>query len=146
MRWSVSFALMAAAALLSGPNPTARGKPLSAVSIRGHVEGGADELALGASTTGTVAQMLVKSGDHVEAGRVLLRVDCRDLESEIAARQADLAVSEAILARVIHGSRTEEIAIGEANVNLAMARLHEAQKEYDRTRALRGCHRYARAD
>jgi HlyD family secretion protein len=136
MRWSVALALMAAAALLSGPNPTAGGESMSAVSVRGHVEGGGDELALGASTTGTIAQMLVKSGDHVEAGRVLLRVDCRDLENEIAARQADLAVSDAILARVVHGSRPEEIAIGEANVDLAMARLHEAQKEYDRTQAL----------
>jgi multidrug efflux pump subunit AcrA (membrane-fusion protein) len=103
MKWSVSFALMATAALLSGPNPTARGEPMSAVSVRGHVEGGGDELALGASTTGTIAQMLVKSGDHVEAGQVLLRVDCRDLENEIAARQADLAVSDAILALTTRG-------------------------------------------
>jgi hypothetical protein len=35
-----------------------------------------------------------------------------------------------------HGSRPEEIAIGEANVNLANARLHEAQKEFDRAQAL----------
>jgi hypothetical protein len=38
-----------------------------------------------------------------------------------AARQSDLAASEVIFARITHGSRPEEVAIGEANVNLAMA-------------------------
>jgi HlyD family secretion protein len=108
----------------------------SAVSVRGRIEGGGELLSLGASTTGTISQLLVKAGDHVQAGQTLLRVECRDLESEISARQADLAASEAVLARITHGSRPEEIAIGEANVNLAMARLHEAQKEFDRAQAL----------
>ena len=45
-------------------------------------------------------------------------------------------LQKAVFARVTHGSRPEEIAIGEANVNLADARLHEAQKEFDRAQAL----------
>jgi HlyD family secretion protein len=117
----------------------ANGQPanaVSAVSARGRIEGGGELFSLGTSATGTISQLLVKAGDHVQAGQPLLRVDCRDLESEIAARQSDLAASEAVLARVTNGSRPEEIAIGEANVNLAMARLHEAQKEFDRAQAL----------
>jgi HlyD family secretion protein len=93
-------------------------------------------LSLGVSATGTIAQLLVQSGEHVEAGQHLLRIDCRVVEAEKVARASDLAASEAVFERVSHGSRPEEIAIGEANVNLAQARLHEAQKEFDRAQAL----------
>jgi len=61
-----------------------------------------------------------------------LKVECRDLESEIVGRQFDLAAAEAVFSRVTHGPRPEEIAIGEANVDLALARLYGAQKEFDR--------------
>jgi multidrug resistance efflux pump len=114
----------------------ANGQATNAISVRGRIEGGGEVLSLGASTTGTISNLLVKAGDHVQAGQTLLQVECRDLESEISARQSDLAALEAVFARVTHGSRPEEIAIGEANVNLAMARLHEAQKEFDRAQAL----------
>jgi HlyD family secretion protein len=125
------------AILFWGSGWTANGQPLNAaVSARGQIEGGSELFSLGTAATGTISQLLVKPGDHVQAGQPLLRVDCRDLEGEVAARQSDLAASEAIFARVTHGSRPEEIAIGEANVNLANARLHEAQKEFDRAQSL----------
>jgi HlyD family secretion protein len=41
-----------------------------------------------------------------------------------------------VFARVTHGSRPEEIAIGVANVNLAEARLHEAEKQFQRAQTL----------
>jgi HlyD family secretion protein len=107
-----------------------------ALSVSGRIEGGSDVLSLGTAATGTIMQLLVKAGDRVDAGQHLLRVDCRAIEAEKAARESDLAASEAIFARVTHGSRPEEIAIGEANVNLAEARLYEAQKEMDRAHAL----------
>jgi HlyD family secretion protein len=123
--------------LLWGVGATANGQLLNtAVSARGQIEGGSDLFSLGTSATGTISQLLVKPGDHVQAGQPLLRVDCRAVEGEVAARQSDLDASEAVFARVTHGSRPEEIAIGEANVNLADARLHEAQKEFDRAQAL----------
>jgi multidrug resistance efflux pump len=131
-----SIYLLAAAILALEMGCAASGQAANAVSVRGRIEGGGAILSLGVSTTGTISQLLVKAGDHVEAGQVLLRVECRDLENEILARKSDLAASEAVLARVSHGSRPEEIAIGEANVNLAMARLNEAQKAFDRAQTL----------
>jgi HlyD family secretion protein len=128
---------LSVAVFFCGIGWTANGQPLNtAVSARGQVEGGSELFSLGTSATGTISQLLVKPGDHVQAGQPLLRVDCRALEGEVTARQSDLAASEAVFARVTHGSRPEEIAIGEANVNLAGARLHEAQKEFDRAQAL----------
>jgi HlyD family secretion protein len=120
-------------ALAGAADGQAPGGPVSAA---GRIEGGSDVLSLGTAATGTVAQMLVKAGDHVEAGQHLLRVDCRAIEAEQAARQSDLAAAEAAFDRVVHGSRPEEIAIGEANVNLAEARLREAQKQFDRAQSL----------
>ena len=102
----------------------------------GRVEGGGEVLSLGTSATGTIAELLVKTGDHVQAGQHLLRVECRNIEREIEARELDLAASEAVFARVTHGSRPEEIAIGVANVNLAEARLREAEKQFQRAQTL----------
>src|ERR1700722_16786141 len=123
--WSLTIAGAAEAQTPSGP-----------VSAAGRIEGGGDVLSIGTAATGTIAQLLVKAGDHVEAGQHLLRVDCRAIEAEQAARQSDLAAAEAAFDRAVHGSRPEEIAIGEANVNLAEARLREAQKQYDRAQSL----------
>jgi multidrug resistance efflux pump len=117
--------------------PTAYGQtPNGPVSAVGRIEGGSDVLSLGTSATGTIAQLLVKAGDHVEAGQHLLQVDCRAIEAEKTARESDLAASEAAFARVTHGFRSEEVAVGEANVNLAEARLREAQKQFGRAQAL----------
>lgn len=132
----VSLVAVSGAALVVVMTRAADSQAPSALSVRGRIEAGGDVLSLGASTTGTISQLLVKAGDHVQAGQALLNVECRDLESEISARQADLAAADAVLARVTHGPRPEEIEIGEANVNLATARLHEAQKAFDRTQAL----------
>jgi HlyD family secretion protein len=132
-----SFSLiLLVAALTSAVSGTASGQsPNGRVSAKGRIEGG-EVLSLGTSATGTVSELVVKAGQRVQAGQPLLRIDCRDLEGEVAARQSDLAASEAAFARATHGSRLEEIAIGEANVNLAEARLHEAQKAFDRAQAL----------
>jgi HlyD family secretion protein len=105
-------------------------------SAAGRVEGGGDVLSLGTSATGTIAELLVKGGDRVQAGQHLVRVECRNIERELDARESDLAASEAVFARVSHGSRPEEIAIGVANVNLAAARLQEAEKQFQRAQTL----------
>jgi HlyD family secretion protein len=113
------------------------GQPVSKSNAApGRVEGASEVLSLGTSATGTIAELLVKAGDHVQAGQHLLRVECRNVEREREARESDLAASEAVFDRVTHGSRPEEIAIGVANVNLAEARLQEAEKQYQRAQQL----------
>jgi HlyD family secretion protein len=102
----------------------------------GRIDGGSDIIALGTSATGTIAQLLVKPGDHVSAGQHLVRVECGNIEREVEARKSDLAAAEAVFERVLHGPRPEEIGIGVANVNLADARLVEAQKTLQRTQQL----------
>src|ERR1700680_3183281 len=105
-------------------------------SAPGRVEAASDILSLGTSATGTIAELLVKAGDHVQPGQHLVRVECGNVERELEARKSDLAAAEAALSRIVRGPRSEEVRIGIANVNLADARLQEAEKSFQRKQQL----------
>jgi len=96
----------------------------------------AKTLLLGVAVSGVVEKITVQEGAHVEAGQLLLQIDCRPLEVEIKARAADRDAAEAAYERTRNGPRVDEIAIGEANVGVAQARAEEAQEAYDRVKAL----------
>jgi multidrug resistance efflux pump len=93
-------------------------------------------LTLGAARSGVIQSILVQNGAHVEAGQILLRLDCGPLEKEINLRAASLAAAEASLARVRNGPRPEEIAIGEAGLGVAIARAEEAHDALQRMNGL----------
>lgn len=93
-------------------------------------------LTLGAARSGVIQSILVQNGAHVEAGQILLRLDCGPLEKEIGFRAASLAAVEASLARVRNGPRPEEIAIAEAGLGVATARAEEARDALQRANAL----------
>jgi multidrug resistance efflux pump len=108
----------------------------AAMSAPGRVEGHADLLSLGTSVTGTIADLLVAPGTRVAAGQHLVKIECGPIERQLDARKADLDAAEAAFLRTLHGPRREEISIGIANVNLADARLREAQRSLERIHAL----------
>jgi HlyD family secretion protein len=114
-----------------------RAASTTATSAVGRVEGGGETLSLGTAATGTIAELLVSSGTHVQAGQRLVRIECSSIERDLDARQSDLAAAEAVYLRTLHGPRPEEISVGVANVNLAEARLQEARKSLLRTQQLR---------
>jgi multidrug resistance efflux pump len=93
-------------------------------------------MTLGAARSGIVRSILVENGAHVEAGQVLVRLDCGPLEKEINFRTASLAAFEASLARVRNGPRPEEIAIAEAGLGVAIARAEEAHDALQRANGL----------
>ncbi|HEY7299426.1 MAG TPA: HlyD family efflux transporter periplasmic adaptor subunit [Xanthobacteraceae bacterium] len=125
--------LIAAGAWLGS---TGLGFAQPAEGAMGRVEGG-EVLSLGTSATGTIAEMPVSAGDRVKAGQRLVQIECSAVEREVEARKSDLAAAEAAYLRIQHGPRPEEISVGIANVNLADARLHEAQRAYERVQSLR---------
>jgi multidrug resistance efflux pump len=108
----------------------------AAMSAPGRVEGRSDILSIGTSATGTIAELLVGPGTRVAAGQHLVKVECGPIERQLDARKSDLEAAEAAFLRTLHGPRAEEVAIGVANVNLADARLREAQRSLDRIHAL----------
>ncbi len=93
-------------------------------------------LTLGVARSGIVQSILVRDGAHVEKGEILVQLDCRPLEKEIAFRAASLGAAQAAFERVRNGPRPEEIAIGEAGLGVAQARAEEARAALDRASAM----------
>ena len=93
-------------------------------------------LTLGVARSGVVQTINVADGDHVEAGRVLIALDCGPLAKDIDVVAASLQAAEANYERVLNGPRPEEIAIGEAGVGVAAARAEEARAALDRANAM----------
>jgi len=94
-------------------------------------------MQLGVAATGVIEKIFVRDGDHVDAGQLLVTIDCRPLQAEIRVRRANVAAAEAAYERARNSPRLDEIAIGEANVGVARARAEEAQAAYDRAQELR---------
>jgi multidrug efflux pump subunit AcrA (membrane-fusion protein) len=93
-------------------------------------------MTLGVAHSGVVQTINVADGEHVEAGHVLVMLDCGPLAKDIGARAASLQAAEANYERVLAGPRPEEIAIGEAGVGVAVARAEEARAALDRANAM----------
>jgi HlyD family secretion protein len=102
----------------------------------GRIEGSQEAVAVGASITGIVEQVTVQQGDVVPAGHLLVRIACRDIEAQLAARLAEHDAAEAAHRKLANGARQEEIDIALADRKLAEARVAEAQARVERSTAL----------
>ena len=58
-------------------------------------------MALGVAQSGVVRAIDVVDGAHVEAGQVLVELDCEPLRKEIDVRAASLAAADAVYERVV---------------------------------------------
>ena len=74
-------------------------------------------------TNGRVVEVLVKEGEQVEAGQVLVRLNDSDAKAAIAVAEASLAQAQANLASAKTGPRAEQIAVAEAAITQAEANL-----------------------
>lgn len=85
---------------------------------------------------GRVEERLVTEGDMVEMGQVVARLDSEDLQQEVLLRKAEASASQAILAELLAGSRSEEIEQARAAVRRNEAELERARLEYERVHQL----------
>ncbi len=85
-----------------------------------------------------IAEVLVQEGDKVTRGQILARLDTSRLRPQTAAAQADVEGLQAMVERLHHGSRPEEIAQAQANVALAKAEQVYAEQQWRRLTALSG--------
>ena len=83
-----------------------------------------------------VASVLVREGDSVRKGQVLARLDTSRLEPQLAQAEAQAAAQGAVVERLHHGSRPQEIAQARANLALAQADGRQARDNYQRFEAL----------
>ncbi|MCC7360860.1 MAG: efflux RND transporter periplasmic adaptor subunit [Anaerolineales bacterium] len=75
---------------------------------------------------GLVVEVLVESGDAVSAGELLARVDAATLALAVQQAQAAVTVAQITRDQLLAGPRAGDVAVAEANLRAANARLVEA--------------------
>jgi HlyD family secretion protein len=83
-----------------------------------------------------ITDVLVQEGDRVKKGQLLARVDPRRIEPQVAQAEATLNAQRAVVERLHHGNRPEEIAQAKANMEAAKADAGNAKRNYDRMKDL----------
>lgn len=85
-----------------------------------------DDIHVGSKVGGRVLKVLVKRGQNVKAGEVLVQLEAQDLNASLAEAQAMQRQAEAKLAMFNAGFRSEEIDQAEAAVKQAQAEAAQA--------------------
>jgi HlyD family secretion protein len=83
-----------------------------------------------------IAEVLVQEGAKVARGEVLARLDTSRLRPQVATAEAVVEAQQAVVEKLHHGSRPQEIAQAEANVASAKADQVNAQQQWRRLTAL----------
>ncbi len=119
--------------VLAGPGCGHRKDP-SVIPASGQIE--ATEVRLSTKVGGVLLDFPETEGDPVRAGQVVARVDTTDVALQLAAARADREQAEADLDLREAGSRPEEIAQAQAQVERARADLDGADRDLARMQAL----------
>ena len=102
----------------------------------GRLEGAGDITPVGTGATGVVKTILVKEGDRIKTGQVLVEIDCDLIHAEIREREAQVAAEDINVTRIKAGARDEELAIAISVVRVSEARAEESEKAFQRLLAL----------
>ncbi len=94
------------------------------------------QVQLAFHATGRVRQLLLQEGDSVKSGQLVAELDPVRYEAAVGQAAGELATQRQTLARLLAGSRPEEIEQARARVRAAEATLKDAQATYQRTEAL----------
>jgi HlyD family secretion protein len=108
--------------------------PAHVLIASGTVE--ATEAQLGFTAPGRIEAIHVREGDRLQSGTELARLDRTELEARRAQAVAQLAVARAQLVELERGSRPEEVAQGQAAVDVRRETLLDAERDLDRTQRL----------
>lgn len=110
-------------------------KPLDrAIVLSGNVD--IREVNLAFRVSGRVAEMFVDEGDQIQTGETIARIDAEPFEAALAQAEGSLAAARAREALLKAGSRMEDIARLQAQMNGLSAAVVNAQATFDRQSAL----------
>jgi HlyD family secretion protein len=96
----------------------------------------AHKIEVAAKVIGKVNWIGVDKGDHVREGQVLVRLEDDEYQAQLQQARGQLANLQARLDEAVHGSRPEEVAQAQANLDSAKADLADAKVTLDRTKEL----------
>jgi len=111
-----------------------RGDADEGLRLYGNVDVRQVEVAF--TVEGRLEEALVEEGDSVTAGQPLARMERGYFEDALAIAEARVAAQEQVVAKLLNGSRKEEIAEAKAQVEAAQARLVQARQEHARQKDL----------
>lgn len=111
-----------------------RGADSDALVLHGNVDIRQVELPFAESER--IAEVLVREGDHVEAGQVVARLQTERLVPRVQQAEAQLAAQTQALLRLKNGTRPEEIAQARAALAAAEADAVNARSQYERTQSI----------
>lgn len=94
------------------------------------------QVDLGFRVSGRIATMHYEEGDEVRAGDLLAVLDKRPLEDEVRLAKAQVEVAEAELLKLETGTRPQEIAQAQAQVEERQTTLRNAERYYQRQKDL----------
>jgi HlyD family secretion protein len=128
----------------SAPNPAPASnqtKPTapfkSYIAAVGIVEASSENIFIGAPVQRVVEKVLVSVGADVKKGDVLIQLENRDLQAELASRLVAYDIALAKVKRLEAMPRPEEVASAEAAFKIAQTELAQAQSQYEMTQGLR---------
>lgn len=96
-----------------------------------------DRAAVLAEVSEPLVKIAVREGDAVAQSQLLLQLDARRTDAELAAAQAEVQRVEAQLLELRHGARTETIDAARAQLARAQSDARNAQREAERANELR---------
>ena len=102
--------------------------------VSGTIE--ATEAELGFEVSGRLDRIHVREGDVVEPGRELASLERWELVTDRDAARARVAEAGAVLAEMLAGARTEEIARSKAMLTIAIDQRDAAKRDVERLRPL----------
>jgi HlyD family secretion protein len=101
------------------------------VSVTGTIE--ATQVDVSVKITGRIVERLVKEGDKVARGQLLVRLDDSELAADVRRQEAALRSAQATLRDLQKGARPQEIEDARAAVSSAEATRSMTEREYQRT-------------
>ncbi|HEX9126062.1 MAG TPA: efflux RND transporter periplasmic adaptor subunit [Methylomirabilota bacterium] len=108
--------------------------PSKPVGVTGTIE--ATQVDVSVKITGRILQRLVKEGDRVTRGQVLVRLDDSELAADVRRLDAALRSAQSTLRDLQKGARPQEIEDARAAVSSAEATRTMTERDYQRTEQL----------
>jgi len=102
--------------------------------LSGHIE--TREIDLAFRVPGTISTIYFHEGDEIRAGQVVATLEARDLKDDIMQAQAAAATARANLAKLLAGSRPQEIREAQAAQAQAKADLDNKRLDWERNEQL----------
>lgn len=108
--------------------------PADTLQLHGNVDIRQVELAFNGSER--IAQVLVREGERVKRDQLVAVLDTERLKQGVAQAEAQVAAQRQVVARLVAGSRPQEIRKAQADVQAAQVDLRNARATYERDQEL----------